>query len=97
MREDNFLYFMVDVDIYKEDYGVLETVKSDLFRSQSLEQAIKFAKKYAKEKKNFDFKYLRKVGGDYYEMTIRKYYKEETEEENGDWDDYDAIKVITPR
>ena len=48
-------------------------------------------------KNNFDFDYLRNSDGDYYLVTIRKYYKEETEEENGNWDDWDIIRVVTPR
>ena len=95
--EEDFLYYMVDVDIYAKDYGVIETVESDLFRSKSIEQITKFAKKYAKERNNFDFDYLRNSDGDYYLVTIRKYYKEETEEENGNWDDWDIIRVVTPR
>lgn len=95
--EPDFLYYTVDVDIYQEEYGVLETVQSDLLRTASLEQALKFARKYAKQKENFDFQYLDKKDGDYYMVTIRKYYKEETDEENGDWDDEEAIRVSRPR
>lgn len=97
VMEDNCLFYMVDVDIYKEDYGVIETVKSDLFRSKSLSEAKEFANKYAKQKKNFDIKYLLDKDGDFYEMTIRKYYKEPTESENGDWDDWDTIEVPMPK
>lgn len=95
--DDIFLFYMVDVDMCDGDCEVLETVTSDLFRTKSLDEAIKFSKKYAKEKGNFDFQYLRDNGGKYYEMTIRKYYKEETNEENGEWDDWLAIRVSKPR
>lgn len=95
--DDKFLYYMIDVDMYQEGYGVLETVKCDLFRTTSFKEARKFAREYAKNKSNFDFQYLKDKDGDYYEMTIRKYYKEETQDENGDWDDWDAIKVSKPR
>lgn len=95
--EDDFLFYGVDVDMYQEGYGVLETVACDLIRTKSLEEATKFAKKYAKDKSHFDFGYLRKKDCDCYLMTIRKYYKEPTEDENGEWDDWDTIKVVTPR
>lgn len=95
-EDDDFLYYMVDVDIYEEGCGVSETVKTDLFRSKSLAEAIFFARKYAEEKKNFDFKYL-EGRSDYYAMTIRKYYKEETDTENADYDDWDTIRVFKPK
>ena len=95
--EDDFLFYMVDVDMYQEGYGVLETVDCDLLRTKSLDEATKFARKYAKDKSHFDFQYLRKKDCDYYTMTTRKYYKEPTEDENGDWDDWDVIRVSKPR
>lgn len=91
--EDDFLFYMVDVDMYQENYGVLETVESDLFRSKSYDEVMDFARKYANNKSNFNFDYLKEKDCDYYELTIRKYYKEETETENGDWDDWDVIRV----
>lgn len=87
------LFYMVDVDLVNDGIGVIETVECDLFRSQSLHAAKAFARTYAKDKKNFDFEYLHKKDGDYYEVTIRKCYKEETETENGEWDDWISITV----
>ena len=94
---EDFLFYMVDVDMYREDYGVVETVKGDLFRNKSLKKATDFARKYAKEPSNFDFQYLDNKDCDCYMMTIRKYYKEETEDENGNWDDWDVIEVKRPK
>ena len=93
MTKEDFLFYMVDIDIYDEGYGVRETVKEDLFRSKSFSAAKKFAKEFAKNKDNFDFNYLRKYDDVCYQMTIRKYYKEPTETENGEWDDEDVIEV----
>lgn len=94
---ENKIFYMVDVDIYKENYGVVETIKSDLFRSKSLKEVTGFAKEYAKYMSHFDFQYLRKKEGDCYQMTIRKYYTEPTEKENGEWDDWDVINIPTPK
>ena len=91
------LFYMVDVDLIRDSYGVIETVECDLFRSQSLKEAKVFARAYAKDKTNFDFQYLRDKNGDFYEVTIRKYYKEETENENGEWDDWTSIIVTEPK
>ena len=97
MPENDFLFYMIDIDIYQKNYGVIETVKSDLFRTTDEKEAKRFAKNYAKNKSNFDFKYLHNKNGDYYLVTIRKYYKEETETENGEWDDWETIKVKNPK
>ena len=49
MNKDDFLYYMVDVDMVREEYGVVETVKSDLVRSKSLTKAKNFSKSCEKQ------------------------------------------------
>lgn len=93
MAKKDYLFYMVDIDIYNEEYGVIETVEDDLFRSKSFSAAKKFAKEFAKNKDNFDFNYLHKHKNVCYQMTIRKYYKKPTETENGEWDDEDIVEV----
>lgn len=43
MDNNKVLYYGVDVDMYEKDYGVVETVKSDLIKTKDFDEAKKFA------------------------------------------------------
>lgn len=77
--------YQIDLDIYKEGYGVVETVKGGLESFDTFEEAMTFAKEYALDLSHFDFSLLKE--NQEFELTIRKYYSD------GEWDDEDVVVV----
>lgn len=82
--------YYVEIDLETKDYGVIETIDT-VGRFDTFDEAMRFAKTYAKDKKNFKRKWLKKA--DEIVLTIRHNYEFDKDGNPTEFDDEDYVKV----
>lgn len=82
--------YSVDIDLYKEDYGVVKTLDC-VGKFDAFDDAMSFAEEYAKDKSHFKKKWLKECNE--IQLTIRHNIEFDEDGEAVDWEDEDVVVV----